>query len=157
MNALILALLVALPQAGSPGEPEAEGVPSAPARSTHEETQLERDTRQLAAELRCPVCQGLSLQDSPAGLSQEMRSIIREQLLAGRTVAEVKQFFVDKYGEWILLQPEPRGFNLTVYIAPVVLLLGGAAFLYLTAKRWTQQGAEEAPAEPGEHDRAAGE
>ena len=149
MIALLLALLVAAPQApaesASPGE---QGGVTATVPSTHEETQLERDTRQLASELRCPVCQGLSLQDSPSELSQEMRAIISDQLQAGKSVEEVKQYFVAKYGEWILLSPAPHGFNLTVYIAPVVLLLGGAAFLFFTARRWTRQ-------KPGFEDQSA--
>lgn len=148
MIALLFALLAAAPQA--PARPAADApaaVESAP--RAHAETQLERDTRQLASELRCPVCQGLSLQDSPSELSQEMRAIIREQLLAGKSVKQVKQYFVGKYGEWILLEPEPHGFNLTVYIAPVLLLLGGAAFLFITARRWTKQNSGAA-AEPVE-------
>jgi len=142
MMALLLALLSATPQA--PAQSAASGeaaAATAAAPSTHEETQLERDTRQLASELRCPVCQGLSLQDSPSELSQEMRDIIRDQLEAGKSVEEVKQYFVAKYGEWILLSPAPHGFNLTVYIAPVVLLLGGAAFLYFAARRWVRHDA----------------
>lgn len=154
MIALLFALLATAPQA--PAQvPAGAPSPAAAAPSTHAETALERDTRQLASELRCPVCQGLSLQDSPSELSQEMRAIIREQLLAGRSVDQVKQYFVAKYGEWILLEPEPHGFNLTVYIAPVLLLLGGAAFLYVMARRWTRRPAsraeetvEETTAEP---------
>jgi cytochrome c-type biogenesis protein CcmH len=141
MIRLLFALLLAVPQ--TPAQLQS-APPVAEAPRTVQETQLERDTRQLASELRCPVCQGLSLQDSPSELSQEMRAIIRDQLVAGKSVAEVKEYFVAKYGEWILLQPEPHGFNLTVYIAPVLLLLGGAAFLYLTAKRWTRQQKEGA-------------
>jgi cytochrome c-type biogenesis protein CcmH len=143
MIRLLFVLLATAPQAQAPAQPQT--VPSvADAPRTVQETQLERDTRQLASELRCPVCQGLSLQDSPSELSQEMRAIIRDQLLAGRSVEEVKQYFVAKYGEWILLEPTAHGFNLTVYIAPVLLLLGGAAFLYFTARRWTRQQREGA-------------
>ena len=58
-----------------------------------------------------------------------------------RSLPEVKAYFVEKYGEWILLQPEPHGFNLAVYILPVLLLAGGALFVYSTAKKWTRQGA----------------
>jgi cytochrome c-type biogenesis protein CcmH len=145
MIALLFALLTAVPQASAQA-PATSATAAAQADDprTHIETQLERDTRQLASELRCPVCQGLSLQDSPSELSQEMRAIIREQLVAGKSVDEVKQYFVGKYGEWILLEPEPHGFNLTVYIAPVLLLFGGAAFLYFTARRWTRQQKEGA-------------
>ncbi|NJD09701.1 MAG: cytochrome c-type biogenesis protein CcmH [Gemmatimonadetes bacterium] len=146
MIAFLFVLFAAMPQAPAQSVPGPLPAAETSTPDAHVETQLERDTRQLASELRCPVCQGLSLQDSPSELSQEMRVIIREQLLAGRSVAEVKQYFVAKYGEWILLEPEPHGFNLTVYIAPVLLLLGGAAFLYFTARRWTrQQAASAAP------------
>ena len=144
MIALLVALLATAPQAAGPQPPPGAGAAEAPAVQQGprivEETQLDRDTRQLAAELRCPVCQGLSLEDSPSELSQEMRQIIKEQLEAGKSVEEVKAYFVEKYGEWILLEPEPHGFNLMVYFLPVVLLLGGAFFLYRTAKRWTKQG-----------------
>lgn len=106
------------------------------------ETQIERDVRDLATELRCPVCQGLSLQDSPSELSQEMKDVIRTQLQQGRTKDEVRAYFVSKYGEWILMEPRPEGFNLAVYILPVVGLLAGAAFVFLTARKWVRQGGE---------------
>jgi cytochrome c-type biogenesis protein CcmH len=106
------------------------------------ETQLDRDVRALAAELRCPVCQGLSLQDSPSELSQEMKDVIRTQLAEGRTKDEVKAYFVSKYGEWILMEPKPQGFNLAVYVLPVVGLVAGAIFVFLTARRWVRQGSE---------------
>jgi cytochrome c-type biogenesis protein CcmH len=105
-----------------------------------EETELDRQTRQVASQLRCVVCQGLSLEDSPSELAQEMRGLVREQLEAGRSPAEVKQYFVEKYGEWVLLQPEPAGFNLLVYVLPVLMLIGGAAFVFITARRMTQAG-----------------
>jgi cytochrome c-type biogenesis protein CcmH len=115
-----------------------DGVAPGKPGASHEETQLERDTRMISSQLRCPVCQGLSLQDSPSPLAQEMRAVVTEQLRAGKTPAEVKQYFVDKYGEWILLEPEASGFNLVVYVVPVLLLLGGALFVYRTARKWTQ-------------------
>ena len=55
-----------------------------------------------------------------------MRSVVREKLAAGQSSDEVKAYFVSKYGEWILLEPKPRGMNLMVYVAPFLLLLGGA-------------------------------
>ncbi len=63
------------------------------------------------------MCQGESIQDSPAALAQEMKAIVREQLAAGRTPDEVKSYFVEKYGEWILLRPKARGWNVMVYVA----------------------------------------
>jgi cytochrome c-type biogenesis protein CcmH len=106
-----------------------------------EETLIDRQTREISSQLRCVVCQGLSLQDSPSTLAQEMRAIVREKLEEGMTPAEVKAYFVEKYGEWVLLEPDPRGFNLLVYVLPVALLFGGAGFVFLKARSWTKQGA----------------
>jgi cytochrome c-type biogenesis protein CcmH len=99
---------------------------------------LEARTSAVAAQLRCPVCQGLSIQDSPSELSQQMRSLVKDQLKAGKSPDEVKAYFVSKYGEWILLEPKPRGFNLLVYALPVLLVAGGIALIIVMVKRWTR-------------------
>jgi cytochrome c-type biogenesis protein CcmH len=101
-----------------------------------EETEIDRQVRELAAKLRCPVCQGLSLQDSPSELAQEMRAVIRSRLEAGDTHDEVLEYFVGRYDEWILLEPRAEGFNLAVYVLPIVAGLGGAAFLLVAGRRW---------------------
>jgi cytochrome c-type biogenesis protein CcmH len=98
---------------------------------------LEARTRAVAAQLRCPVCQGLSLADSPSELALEMKDVVRTQLAAGKTPDEVKQYFVGKYGEWILLQPEASGFNLVVYLLPWLALLAGAAIIVVVVRKWT--------------------
>ena len=67
---------------------------------------LEARTSAVAAQLRCPVCQGLSIQDSPSELAQSMRSLVRDQLAEGKSPDEVKAYFVSKYGEWISARPE---------------------------------------------------
>ena len=98
---------------------------------------LEAQTRAVSAELRCPVCQGESIQDSPAALAQEMKAVVREQLAAGRSPDEVKAYFVEKYGEWILLRPKARGWNVLVYALPVLALVLGAAVVTRLTRRWT--------------------
>jgi len=98
---------------------------------------LEARTSAVAAQLRCPVCQGLSIQDSPSELAQSMRSLVRDQLAAGKTPEQVKAYFVSKYGEWILLSPPPRGFNLFAYLVPVLVVLGGGALIVFAVRRWT--------------------
>lgn len=99
---------------------------------------LDAQTRVIASQLRCPVCQGQSLQDSGSELAREMRGLISDQLRSGKSPDEVKAYFVSKYGEWILLQPEAHGLNLAVYVLPILgLLLGGGA-LVLAARRWTR-------------------
>ncbi len=101
------------------------------------DTRLEAQTRAVAAELRCPVCQGNSIQDSPSELAQDMKAVVREQLAAGKSPEEVKQYFIAKYGEWILLEPKASGFNLVVYALPVILLLLGAVVISRAVRRWT--------------------
>jgi len=101
-----------------------------------EETEIDRQVKALSAELRCPVCQGLSLADSPSELSQEMRAVVRSLLTEGKSPEEVKAYFVSKYGEWILLEPKPTGFNMAVYVLPILALAGGAGLVVVLIRRW---------------------
>jgi cytochrome c-type biogenesis protein CcmH len=117
----------------------------APAAAAADST-LDARTRQLTAQLRCPVCQGLSLQDSPSELSQQMRDVVRQQLAAGRTPDEVKAYFVGRYGEWILMEPQAHGFNWIVYVLPLLLLAGAAWTLASALRKWTRA----PPPSPGE-------
>lgn len=106
---------------------------------------LERRTSEVASGLRCPVCQGVSVEDSPTDLAREMRGVVREQLAAGRTPDEVRAFFEAKYGEWILLEPKANGFNLIVYILPWLALLAGLGVIVIVVRRWTRPLPGEAP------------
>lgn len=106
-------------------------------RRASADTALETLTRSVAAQLRCPVCQGLSLADSPSELALEMKDVVRDQLAAGRTPDEVKAYFVAKYGEWILLEPPRRGVNLLAYLLPAVALVGGLGVIWFALQRWT--------------------
>jgi cytochrome c-type biogenesis protein CcmH len=100
---------------------------------------LEARTREVSAILRCPVCQGLSIQDSPSELSLQMKDVVRQQLRAGKSPEEVKAYFVSKYGEWILLEPKASGMNLLVYTLPIILVFGGAAFIWVMVHKWSRQ------------------
>lgn len=92
---------------------------------------------EVAAELRCVVCQNLSVADSPSEMATQMRAIVRERLAAGDTPAQVRQYFVERYGEWILLAPPRRGFTLVVWLAPLVAVVVGFALVALLLRRWT--------------------
>lgn len=96
---------------------------------------LERVAREVSSGLRCPVCQGLSIQDSPADLAVEMKALVREQLAAGKSPDQVRAYFIEKYGEWVLLAPRPTGFNLLVYLLPIALVLGGGWFVWGFVRR----------------------
>lgn len=114
------------------------GARSLSAQQPRSGAELETAVKALSAELRCPVCQGLSLKDSPTELSMEMKSVIRQQLAEGKTPEEVKQYFVGRYGEWILMEPTPQGFNLLVYILPWVGLALGGMLVFFLVRRWTR-------------------
>lgn len=121
---------------------------------------LETRTREVASQLRCPVCQGNSIQDSPSELAQEMKGVVRDQLAAGKSPDEVRQYFVDKYGEWILLEPKASGFNLVVYLLPLVGVLVGGVIIWRAVRKWTtapasseSDASESVPLEPGTIDR----
>lgn len=101
-----------------------------------ETADLEDRTREIAAELRCVVCQNLSVADSPSEMAQQMRAIVREQLQAGKTPQEIKDFFVSKYGEWVLLAPSPKGFGLLVWVGPFAVLIAGLGVGVYFLRRW---------------------
>jgi cytochrome c-type biogenesis protein CcmH len=121
------------------GAPLSAQPPRAPRPTSSADTTLDRRTRELASQLRCPVCQGLSINDSPAELAVEMKGVVREQLAAGKSPGEVREYFIEKYGEWVLLEPDPRGFNVLVYAIPVLALLGGGAFVWAYVRRLTRR------------------
>ena len=70
-------------------------------------------------------------------MAQQMRGVVREQLRAGKTPQEVKDFFVSKYGEWVLLAPTTRGFSLLVWVLPFVVLVLGIALALWLLRRWS--------------------
>ncbi|HEX6474135.1 MAG TPA: cytochrome c-type biogenesis protein CcmH [Candidatus Limnocylindria bacterium] len=96
---------------------------------------LTRDQQaaRLAGELRCPDCQALSVAESHTAAADAIRAEIGEQLAAGRSVDEVRQHFVDRYGQWILLQPADP----LVWLLPVAVLASGVALFawWLLAQR----------------------
>jgi cytochrome c-type biogenesis protein CcmH len=129
---------------------------AAPVAVSQVDSALEAKTKDVASQLRCPVCQGLSLQDSPSELSQEMKNLVREQLRAGKSPDEVKKYFINRYGEWILLDPPAHGFNWVVYGLPVLLLVGGGGALMFALRRWTSPGANVGESSiPEEEDESA--
>jgi len=93
----------------------------------------------IATQLRCVVCQNLSVADSPSEMASQMRAIIRERLAAGESPADVQRYFVDRYGEWILLSPPRRGFNLLVWLLPLAAVLAGLAVTAALVWRWTHR------------------
>src|SRR5512138_2893201 len=92
--ALGLAVTMALALSATPGHAQQS--------ATHV---TERTVYEVASQLRCVVCQNLSVADSPSEMANQMRAIVRQQLTEGKNPQQIKDFFVSKYGEWVLLAP----------------------------------------------------
>ena len=86
------------------------------------------EARRIAQEVQCPVCQGASIADSPSQLAAQMRGIIRSKLQAGESREGILAYFVDRYGESVLMTPSRSGAGLAIWLAPYV---GGLAILAL--------------------------
>jgi cytochrome c-type biogenesis protein CcmH len=96
---------------------------------------LDERVHEIGAGLRCPVCLNLSVADSPSKLAGEMRTEIETQLRAGRSPEQIRAFFIDRYGEWILLSPPPRGWNLLPWAVPIVGVVVGVALWLAFVRR----------------------
>ncbi len=86
---------------------------------------LEARARHLSKELRCVVCQNQTIDDSDAPLAADLRTILRERLVAGDSDDEAKAYLVQRYGDFVLLKPPMRPATLLLWFGPALLLLGG--------------------------------
>lgn len=127
---VLAALVVALGLGAAPLATRAQH----PARHVEEQVVYE-----IAAQLRCVVCQNLSVADSPSEMARQMRGVIKDRLATGERPDQVVAYFVDKYGEWILLSPRRAGFTLLVWIFPAVAVAVGAVIVTLLVRRWTRR------------------
>lgn len=91
----------------------------------------EARARALFREVRCLVCQNESIDDSTADLAGDLRQVIREQIAAGRSDAQIRTFLVDRYGEFALLKPAFSAPNAALWGAPILVLLVGGGLLIL--------------------------
>ena len=85
---------------------------------------LEERARDISAGLRCLVCRNESIDDSNAELARDLRLLVRERLVAGDTNEEVVDYVVDRYGEYVLLNPTADGANLLLWLAGPLMLAG---------------------------------
>lgn len=135
-------------EAGALGVQE-EAALGTPAGAPRKGRELEQAADTVSSDMRCPVCQGLSIADSPSDMARDMRGKVRTLLAEGYSPEQVMQYFENTYGEFVRLQPKPQGFNLVVWIAPVaVLLIGLALTAYVLKSRTTEESADAAAGEP---------
>jgi cytochrome c-type biogenesis protein CcmH len=121
--------LAAAPAGGPVGTAPAGAKPPVSEDAVHE----------VAAQLRCVVCQSLSVADSPSETAHQMKDIIRERLAAGESPEQVRAYFVEKYGNWILLSPPRQGFSLLVWVVPFAGLGLGLVLVLLVVRRWSRR------------------
>jgi len=96
---------------------------------------LEKRVMKLSSELRCLVCQNQSLADSHADLAIDLRNQVREQMRAGKTDAEIKDWLTQRYGDFVLYRTPLRSGTWLLWFGPFLLLIGGVAGLLLYMKR----------------------
>ncbi|WP_425146124.1 cytochrome c-type biogenesis protein [Deinococcus sp.] len=103
--------------------------------------------------IRCPVCQGLPITESPSDLSQSMLRDLRGQVAAGRSSEQITDYFAVRYGDTVLLDPPRRGLNLLLWLGPLLaFLLGGGWLLgYLRTSRAQMTLPELPESEPDEY------
>ncbi|RYF10208.1 MAG: hypothetical protein EOO40_05600, partial [Deltaproteobacteria bacterium] len=137
LRALVCTLLAAqpsaLPQAAT--APQAAKVAAQPPATEPQPQQSQRVVTDAATRigkgLRCPVCQGMPIAESPASMAQDMMKLVREMLAQGKSAEQIEAYFVGRYGEWVLLQPPAHGFNWLVWLLPPLSLLLALAWMLL--------------------------
>lgn len=103
------------------------------------ERSREAEMRDIARGLACPICQGLSVADSPSQLATQMRETILQKLEAGETREQIVHYFVDRYGESILFEPPKRGFGLLIWWVPILALLTGVLVVGVSLQHWLRR------------------
>jgi cytochrome c-type biogenesis protein CcmH len=96
---------------------------------------LEARARVISQDLRCVVCQNQSIDDSDAPLARDLRIIVREQLQKGQSDAEVRDYVVARYGNFVLLKPPVEPATWALWLGPFALLIGGGIGLWLWSRR----------------------
>ena len=134
---------MAVPASAQVSQPRPPPSIEDPALMDRDAEELDARAAEIAAELRCPVCRNQSVVESNADLSREMQALVRERLVAGDTPDEVKEYFVSRYGEWILLEPQRRGINWLVWGLPFVVLILGGVLAVTLLRRWAASTPDE--------------
>lgn len=91
---------------------------------------------EIESTLKCPVCRSQSVRTSRSFMATDMSLRVREMVAEGKSKEEIQDYFVARYGDYILLSPRKQGFGWTVWLLPFALVLGGAATIVTIARRW---------------------
>ena len=126
----LLALAIATPLMAQSNVP-----PSYWAYRQLPDAKKEAQAQALMQELRCLVCQGQSIADSDAELAGDMRDLVRRRIAAGEKPSEIRDWLVDRYGDWVSYRPSAAPIAWPLWAAPVILLIFGGAIVAGRLKR----------------------
>jgi cytochrome c-type biogenesis protein CcmH len=116
-----------------------------------EDPVLQQRYESINRELRCLVCQNQTIADSNATLAADLRREVREMIAAGKTDDEIREFMIERYGDFVLYRPRMTATNFLLWAAPVLLLLGGAfAVVRVVRRRAAETDTDPAGPEAGE-------
>ncbi|MBF0421968.1 MAG: cytochrome c-type biogenesis protein CcmH [Magnetococcales bacterium] len=107
--------------------------------------------RTIAKSLRCAVCQNQSVYESNSDLAKDMLGVIRSKVVAGESEYAIRDYFFQRYGDYIYLEPTTQGSNRLLWIGPFVALLVGALALLAALKKWRRPSSPIAPVTPADH------
>lgn len=132
MNRLAIALMASALMVASPAMAEPPPRADAPLADPAQEARA----KALFGEIRCVVCQHESIVDSPAAIAADMRGLVREQIVAGRSDDEIQQDLVRRYGDYVLFRPPFKGATVLLWLGPFLLVGGvGAMFVWWSRRR----------------------
>lgn len=138
--ALLLLAIAAFAQESVPIDgtlkvPDAAQFVGAPAGTPLEGDALFKRTHEIGSLIRCPVCQGMSIADSPSEMAVNMKGQVRELVARGYTEEQILKYFELSYGQFVLLKPKFEGVTGMVWILPVLALVIGGAVLFVKLRR----------------------
>ncbi len=132
---ILLAVLVFSVSLSAQQAPEAEQFVGPPKGTPLVSPQLDQKAQELAGQLRCPVCQGLAIADSPSEMALNMKRQVRELLARGFTDEQILKYFEQSYGQFVLLKPKFAGVNALVWLLPIAVLAFGALIVVTKMKK----------------------
>jgi cytochrome c-type biogenesis protein CcmH len=109
------------------------------AQDAFDDPVLQERYENINRELRCLVCQNQTIADSNATLAQDLRREVRDMIAAGQTDAQIREFMIERYGDFVLYRPRMTAGNLLLWAAPVLLLVIGAIVLVRVVRRRAQE------------------
>ncbi|MCZ6472770.1 MAG: cytochrome c-type biogenesis protein CcmH [SAR324 cluster bacterium] len=118
-----------------------------PAGALTDQEALEKKVRGITDQLRCPTCQGISVNDSEAAFSRQIRDKVKRMVREGQSEDQIKAYFESRYGEWILRAPKKEGLGLVLWVLPGLLMLLAGGWIVYTVRRNARVNGKDAASE----------